>query len=176
MKTEKHQRSINLIADFQDGYAKGWCFAVGECFRDQLDIKYTNRVEKVIIDGVVQYETVLDKNGKHKRKVKTRTVQRWTQGQLYCFDEGHIIYNTPQAYLPWKEALKHIKIACEIVRATPNVYGKEKIINGNVTFKLSRPNLERDNIETINQYNLTQNEFVDFLKYGKSRVVNLDEL
>ena len=147
MKNENSQkrqnRSLDLIADFIDGYAKGWHFAVGECFRDQLDIKFTDRVI----------------NGK-----KTK---RWTQGPYFCFVEGQVIYDTPKAYLQWSEALKQIKLRCLVLRAVPNrLDSKENLINGAVVFKLSKPNKNKDGLETIGQYDLTQNDFVGFLKTG----------
>jgi hypothetical protein len=92
----RQKRSLVLIADFVDGYAKDWHFAVGDCFREQLDIKFTPRIE--------------DK----------KEVMRWTQGKEYCFAEGHVIYDTPKAYLQWSEALKHIACVCSVLWATPN--------------------------------------------------------
>lgn len=147
MKNENSQkrqnRSLILIADFINGYAKGWHFAVGECFKDQLDIKYTDR----------------SINGK-----KTKIL---TQGKLFCFAEGHVIYDTPKAYLQWSEALKHIKLRCFVIRAVPNrLDRKGNIINGAVVFKLSKPNKNKDGLETIGQYDLTQNAFVTYLKTG----------
>ena len=140
---ERQDRSLNLITDFIDGYAEGWYFAVGECFKDQLDIKYTDRVV----------------NGK-----KTK---RWTQGPYFCFAEGQVIYNTPNGYLQWSEALKRIKLHCFVIRAVPNrLDSKGNLINGAVVFKLSKPNKNKDGLETIGQHNLTQNDFVEFLKTG----------
>ena len=147
MENENHQnrkrRSLDLIADFADGYAKGWYFAVGKCFRDQLDIKFTDRV----ING--------------------KKIRRWTQGKLFCFVEGYVIYDTPNGYLQWSEALKRIKLRCLVLRAVPNrLDSKGNLINGAVVFKLSKPNRNKDSLETIGQYNLTQNDFVEFLKTG----------
>lgn len=137
-KSRHQRRSLNLIANFTDGYAEDWHFAVGECFKDELDIKYTKRIEK------------------------SEKVMRWTQGHSFCFAEGHIIYDTPKAYLQWSEALKHIKLCCSVLRAVPNRPDN----SGSVTFKLSKPNKNKDGLETIGQYNLTQNAFVEFLKTG----------
>ena len=141
---EKRQnRSLDLIANFIDGYAEGWHFAVGKCFSDQLDIKFTDRVV----------------NGK-----KTK---RWTQGKLFCFVEGYVIYDTPEGYLQWSEALKHIKLRCFVIRGVPNrLDDKGNLVNGSVFFKISEPNKNKDGLETIGQYNLTQNDFVTFLKTG----------
>jgi hypothetical protein len=121
----KVDRSLNLIANFIGDYAQGWYLAVGKYFKDTLDIKYTERVETVKIDGVVQYDKIIDNNGNTKNKQKRRKVSRLTQGPFYCFDAGHVIYDTPKAYLQWSEALKHLKIRCEVLMGTPNRFKKE---------------------------------------------------
>jgi len=147
MKPKRQKRSLKLIANFIDGYAEGWHFSIGECFKDQLDIKYV------------------------ERKVKGKSVMRWTQGPYCCFAEGHIVYDTPKAYSQWSEALKHINVFCEVVRATPNHLDEDgKFVNGFVTFVLRKPNYDRTGIETIDQYHLSQNDFVEFLRTG-----NFDE-
>lgn len=163
----KKSRSLKLIANFINGYADGWYFAVGECFKDVLDIKYTERREPFLINGVRQYE-IVRKNGIEKKKPLSKTVMRWTQGKCFSFAEGHILYDTPKAYLEWKEALKHIKLACFIVRATPSgINGDGTFSGGSVTFQLSKPNEQKDGLETIRQYHLGQKEFVRFLKSGE---------
>ena len=164
---KRANRSLELIAEFKDGYAKNWYFAVGECFKDELDIKYTQRIEKIKINGKIQYEEVLDKNGKLKKKAKTKKVRRWTQGTSYSFAEGHVIYDVPKVYLPWREALHHIKLACHVIRATPGRFNDEnQFIDGAVTFKLSKPNDNKSGLKTISQYTLTQTDFVYYLKTG----------
>jgi hypothetical protein len=160
-ETGKPPRSLILIAEFVKGYAKGWHFAVGECFKDELDIKYT------------------------PRKEAGQEVMRWTQGVEYHFAEGHLIYDTPKAYLQWSEALKHINCVCSVLSARPNkwvVLNKSKtetdsnkrkkqkkewkLISGHVHFKISKPDAERVSLQTVGSYDLTQNEFVEFLKNG----------
>ena len=103
MEVETGKRHTNLIADFVDGYAHGWYMAVRECYRNELDIKYTERK-------------------KHKQ-----SFFEWTQGPYFSFAEGHIFYDTPKAYKKWGEAIKDIKIACEIVSATPIICDKNRV-------------------------------------------------
>lgn len=43
-KNTKSFRSEDFIADFSNGYAKNWKFAVRKCNYDELDIRYTPRV------------------------------------------------------------------------------------------------------------------------------------
>lgn len=142
-KADRQKRSLKLIAEFVNGYATEWHFAVRECFKNELDIKYTQRIED------------------------SKKVMRWTQGSFYCFAEGHVLYDTPKGYLQWSEALKHIEVVCSVVSATPNTLNEQgAFVNGQVHFKLSKPNQSRTVLETVDNYHATQNEFVKFLKDG----------
>ena len=143
MNAGRQKRSLKLIAEFENGYAKNWNFAVGECFKDQLDIKYTQRVEN------------------------SKKVMRWTQGPFFCFAEGHVLYDTPKGYLKWSEALKHIGVVCSVIRGTPNSLNNQgTFVKGQVFFKLSKPNDSLTGLDEVENYHATQKEFVDFLKTG----------
>lgn len=144
----KSKRSLKLIADFVDGYASGWAMAVGEEYRLELDIRMTPRMEEV---NGIQIQ-----------------VLRWTQGRLYNFREGHVIYDTPKGYLVWREALKHIRCRCLVVRSTPSNLSedKESVIPGEVLFTLSKPNADCTTLVEEGLYRLNQNDFVEFLRYG----------
>lgn len=152
-KIKRENRSLDLIAYFPGyaetragKYSESWYFAVPEAFRPQLDIKKTERV----VDG------------------KKEPV--WTQGDEYCFAEGHVIYDTRKAYCQWSKALKHIKKIITVLRATPNHRDEDnRLIKGQVTFKISTPNKGKTNIEDIGQYTISQHEFVEFLKTGKMK-------
>ena len=48
--------------------------AVKECYRNELDIKYS------------------------ERKKDKQSYSEWTQGPYFSFAEGHLFYDTPQAY------------------------------------------------------------------------------
>jgi len=166
----KEKRSLKLITDFVNGYADGWYFAIGEYFKDALDIKYTERREPFLINGIRQYE-IVERNGIKRKKLLSKTVMRWTQGKCFSFAEGHILYDTPKAYLEWKEALNHIKLACFIIRAVPSGTNGDGVFSGgSVTFQLSKPNEQKDGLETIGQYHLSQDEFIHFLKSGRGLI------
>ncbi|MDY6903716.1 MAG: hypothetical protein SWH61_03430 [Thermodesulfobacteriota bacterium] len=139
----KAQRSLKLIANFEHGFARGWAFAVGDFFRDQLDIKLTERKKGGISEFI------------------------YTQGPYYCFSEGHIIYDTPLAYQKWDEALKYIDKYCKVLRGVPNkIDENKKFINGQVHFQLLRVDKKTQKSEIIDSYHVTQNVFVEFLKNG----------
>lgn len=152
-KEKRQKRTLKLIADFENGHAKGWFFAVNECFKDQLDIKYTQRIEK------------------------KETYMCWTQGKLFSFAEGHIIYDKPCGDVQWKKALKLLNVACFVVTATPDTINeKKKFINGQVHFELLKPNFDRTRLESVESYHATQKKFVEFLKTGIFKDKTVDQL
>ncbi len=159
--TNINKRSTELIATFRDGYAENWYMAVRDTFRSQLDIKYTSRIEN-------------QSKGADKSEVKL-----WTQGARIAFDKGHIFYDTPNGYLSWDEAMKHIKLACVVINAKPNSIkrkkspnNKEKIkklINGFVEVEFLGPNDDKTELIKRDEKKMSQNEFVEFLMHGNLR-------
>lgn len=147
------KRSANLNASFTDGFADGWYMALNDSFKMELDIKLTER---------------------KKNKI---SFYEWTQGPYYCFSEGQLIYDAKEAYSCWKEALKKINLACQIVAAKPNIpikidnetTGKTEfsVLEGYVKFLLFRPDEAHTKLIPYVGYNLSQRDFVRFLKSGK---------
>lgn len=153
MENKKNQRSTKLLATFEYGFAEDWFYAVGDFFRDHLDIFLTDRmVPKTGQDG-------------KKRKVKKRV---WTQGDLFTLDQGHLFYDSPKKHLIWKEALPHITLVCQIARATPDRAGADGVrMDGLVFFDLWRPAHGRIGLDYIGRYDKTQHAFVEYLKTGE---------
>lgn len=152
---EKNYRSLQLIADFSNGYADGWEMAVKECFRTQLDIRYTVRVEN---QPAASGPAI-------KRQIKV-----WTQGPRIAFDLGHVFYDTPLAYGRWDQALRQMKRACVVTEASPNDIRKgsiNELIDGHVLIKLFVPNQSRTGLVPQGRFKFSQNEFLDFLITGK---------
>ena len=56
--------------------------AVKECYRNELDIKFT------------------------ERKKNKQSFWEWTQGPYFSFAEGHLFYDTPKAYKNGGKLLK----------------------------------------------------------------------
>jgi hypothetical protein len=140
---EPGKRHAHLIAKFVNGYADGWFMAVKKCYRNELDIKLT------------------------ERKKNKQSNFEWTQGPYFSFAEGHLFYDTPKAYGKWGQALKAVNIACQVTSATPTVIDKNKnLVDGTVTFTLYNPDKERASLMTVKEYKLSQKEFVNFLKTG----------
>jgi hypothetical protein len=143
---ETGKRHTQLIADFVKGYAEGWFMAVKKCYRNELDIKYS------------------------ERKKDKQSFFEWTQGPYFCFAEGHLFYDTPKPYKKgkkWGQAIKAIKIACKITSATPTILDKNKnLVEGTVNFTIYKPNKEFSSLIAVQDYKLSQIKFVNFLKTG----------
>ena len=171
VEEKNSERSRELIAIFEDGYALGWRFAVREAFRDALDIKLTEEAVPVFDaegnhvmvpmfykTGEKTGEPIMLKSGKPRLKKKTRPERVWTQGKEFNFKSGSVLYDTKLAYeLKWGEALKHIKLFVQIVDALPFAMLK---------FKLYRPTKDFSTIEELETIECTQENFVEFLRTG----------
>jgi len=134
-------RMERLLADFDkgNGFADGWQMAVGECFRDSLDIKIkpikpTDEATDEAANEVVSDESVL----------------KWTQGGTFSFSPGDIVYDTPRAYQRWNTALKNICVAYQILEAAPSRPRKEVTylkkntsFTGSLTGGQTKANLDR---------------------------------
>lgn len=152
MESRGREKTTELIANFKDGFADGWYIAVKECFKEELDIKLTD---------------------KKKDKISYR---EWLQGPYFCFSEGQILYDSKQGYSNWRNAIANINIACQIIEAKPNrpekfvneITGKNsfRISEGYVKFVLFKPNADCNKLTGVAEYHMTQNQFVKFLQYG----------
>lgn len=139
---------MNLIAQFNDGYAKGWKMAVDEWFKEALDIRLTNRMM----------------NGKKKKQ--------WTQGQCYNFQKGDFLTdNKDTKGLIWRDAVKKINIALQVNASSPAAFfkdddGQKKYSAGNVTFIIFKPDKSKTRLVHTDVANCSQVEFVQILKTG----------
>ncbi len=139
---QRSKRHTELIANFVNGYAEGWYMAVKESFRNELDIKYTERSRN------------------------KQSCFEWTQGPYYSFAEGHLFYDISSGYDNWEKALKSISLCCKIISATPTELGNNKELHeGTVFFRIYKPDNNKL-LKAVNDYTLSQTEFVKFLKTG----------
>lgn len=147
-QNKKIPRSTTLIAEFKDGFAKGWKMAVGEWFRDALDIRLTDRIVN-----------------KKKQKV-------WTQGKLFSFKQGDLITDCKNEYgLIWEEAVKKINIAIQVLDAHSAFYfvndlEERKYSAGNVLFQILRPNNLKTKLIKAEFGRCSQVDFIEILKTG----------
>jgi hypothetical protein len=146
---KRRKRRLELIADFTDGFAADWAFAVPKVFRNQLDIRLTERVK--------------DK--------KSSWV--WTQGNRFSFDVGHVFYDTPLAYhLSWNDALQVLRVALQVQFANPMGYDEQEpdgLYKGAIWFKVYQPNENATALVEVDSLACNQVEFVQFLKNGLLR-------
>ncbi len=98
IEARRDERGYALIANFVDGFANGWKMAVPEAFKESLDIKFT------------------------PRQLAGKTEMLWTQGRIYDFHEGDIIYDTKLAYQEWGKALKHLTLSVQVQFSSSSAY------------------------------------------------------
>jgi hypothetical protein len=142
---KRQSRPEKLIAEFEGGYAKGWFMAIGEHYRNELDISLSER---------------------KKNKVSYFV---WTQGPYFCFSVGNVFYDNKAAYEDiWQKAIKKISVACQIISATPcKLNDNGDFIDGAVEFKVFYKNNSGDGLVLAETQKSTQTKFVNFLKTGK---------
>lgn len=153
------KREPILIADFTSGFAKGWHFAVGMCFMNNLDIKLKKPAKGQPQEGIL------------------------TQGYNFTFEVGQMFYDNPDVYNHiWSEAIQEINHAIQIHSVYPNRRSysftyKDGILDGQVAFKygavvfdLFRVNNDGDKLLKIGRHSLSADEFVRFLKEGVAQM------
>ena len=105
----KKRRTETLSVTFDTRQADGWAFAVGECFRMQLDIRLDERMEA---------EANLEKKNRLGRKLEpSEKVKRsvWTQGTppAYSFGRGHVFHEV-------EESLEGVRRSIVVLLARPD--------------------------------------------------------
>lgn len=146
------KRSTELLADFSNGYAEGWYFCVPTFFYDALDIKFT-----------------------HQKKMKL-----WTQGSAFNFSTGDMIWNHAHHYCEncVSDFIKP-KIGVQVQSSAPCLtQTKHRSRNsGNVNFTIfterNDPN-SKSMWRIVDQYSLSQDDFIEFLIKGFSRSLGID--
>lgn len=170
------QRSNALIAQFVDGYAVGWRFAVKSAFREALDIKLTTTT--------------------HSEKFK---YESWTQGDRYSFHRGDTFYSSTLGYTDWPSFLKlnnaivlQVKYECYAGYETiatldgtfsgsvvlDNLVNSKEITNlplliesqsydrGTLTVDVFRPEMNKTKLELVDTIITNQDEFISILQTG----------
>lgn len=169
------RRSTALIANFIDGYAAGWTFAVKETFKSALDIKRT----KITFEGIV-YDA-------------------WTQGSSYQFQRGDTFYSDKLGYSCWERFLElpqavvlQIKYDCysgyetiasfegiltgefnpnrlitpKSLEAAPILMEYQSYDPGTITVEMLVPDDTKKRLKTIEEITMTQDDFISLLQSG----------
>lgn len=152
VRRRKDNRSATPSVHFEDGYAKGWFMAVGECFRGALDLEKSLRV---LTDPLT---------------LEKREVQMVTEGNppLYSFSPGDLIHNTKKMDGGrWGDALPNVRASLQVARAVPDKLGADgSVIQGNVVARLFRRANDGSRIEFSETLRISQREFVRVLRTG----------
>jgi hypothetical protein len=135
-----------FLKDPEAEYADGWFMCVPRCFNDSLDIRKTERV------------------------VKRQKQLSWTQGYVFSFSEGDILYDTAKAYESWTEALKEMKVCIQVQSGT----AASKTFAGSVRFTTLVPDVQKKKLVKVKEETLTQEEFVRLLISGE-RILSIPE-
>ena len=165
MTKRKKRRLQTSSLDFKNGYAVGWHFAIGECFKDQLDIKQTERMETLIandgtplMEPVTDYENgkqKLDKNGMLPQDERAQSLEVGLDNRAISSRSvrGTSSTTNPEAYeLKWGDALKVIGKCCRVIEATPDTLlmsseELEDVSPGSVTFSVTAPKKDGSGLE-----------------------------
>lgn len=144
-RSSKATRLTELLKNPEEDYSQDWYMCVPKCFNDALDIKKTTRIL-------------------HKQEELV-----WTQGATFSFKVGDILYDTVLAYqLPWHQAIHHIRLAIQITTIksaiTTDYIDVESA--GGVVFQLLTTDDSKMRLEKIDEYTLSQLDFVRFLIKG----------
>jgi hypothetical protein len=179
-------RSEILIAQFVDGFAMGWVFAVPEAFREALDIRITTKA------------------------ICKKTIQVWTQGMSFSFKEGDTLHNSRLAYDDYSQFLKgnnpitiqvqssteagyvnkesfliqsdpvdylvERKAGAKELRASSFIVRRQTYDGGHVRLIEYRPSPEKDRMLEAARLEMRQDEFVFLLQMGMYRSCKDDQL
>ena len=142
----RQKRLTDLLKPAGVEFAEGWFMCVRKCFNDSLDIRLT------------------------ERKVNGRKSLVWTQGSEFSFSEGDTLYNTPDAYKDWAEALNSISLCVQVTQALPAgpASGGGGRSPGSVTIDIFKPDKPRTKLVGHGHYTMSQDAFVRFLIAGAS--------
>ena len=141
-KKSKGKRVTELLREPEENITQ-WYMCIPKCFNDALDIKKTTRVE-------------------NKQEQLT-----WTQGILFSFKVGDIIYDAPEGYtLPWSEALQKIKTVIQITQIAGATQSNQMASKSEVVFDILIPNNTKTGLEIKEQHRITPDNFVRFLIIG----------
>lgn len=142
-----------------------WFIYVPDCFNECLDISKTNRTVKTgrkILD---------EKSGRLKEETKLE--KKWTQGSRFSFHRGCTLYDTPKAYQEWDKAIREIKYCISVengMNARPAVNFDDRF-PGEVEFTIFTSSNNKNTLQKIERFTLTQDDFVRFLIQGNSDII-----
>ena len=137
------------------GYFQDFAFQIDKCFADALDIKRTILKDR---DSGNEFEAC-------------------TGGFLFSFKQYDTLYDTPEAYNVWNEAIDKIRCCIEIQDAQPASMNEDgtyypgeadiKLIKFKRIRKIPHPEKPIAEIEKLGEFSVSQLELVRFIITGK---------
>lgn len=142
----KQKRTEELLKSFEGESPSFWFMYLPDYFNNALDIKNTER----------------------KKNKKSYWV--WTQGADFSFSTGDTIYDTMEAYQPWSEAIKKIKICIQVTNAVPARCSEAGLrFPGRINADLYLPDSMKNKLIKFTELKMTQYEFVSLLIFGPDK-------
>jgi hypothetical protein len=105
----KKRRTEDLSVTFINRQVAGWAFAVGDCFRTQLDLRFEKRMD---IEANTEKKNRLGRPLDPSEKASRFA---WTQGvpPAYSFDRGHVFHEIEESH-------EGIRRSIIVLRAKPD--------------------------------------------------------
>lgn len=142
---QREERFLDLLKSPDVEGTPDWAFWVPPFFNNALDIRRTQRIE----------------SGK--------SALRWTQGANFSFKTGDVIYDCPEGYGAWLQALRRMRRCLQVLAASGAVAAQPPRPRtlGFVHFDLGVPNADEDRLVSTGTHTLSQDDFVCFLISGE---------
>jgi len=139
----KQKRSLDLLKDPEGPPPRDWFLCTPVFFNNALDLKLSDRKK----DG--------------------ESLEVWTQGADFSFSVGDTLYDTPEAYEPWDQAIRKIQFCAQIVEAVP-ASGTENgsRFEGRVKADIFLPSPDRTRLLKKTEWETTQDGFVSLILFG----------
>ena len=178
MKIEARQddRGYALIANFEDGFACGWKMAVPEAFKEALDIKLTPRIFAKKKEMLWTQGHLYDFHEGDTLYDTKQAYEEWGEALKHLKLSVQVQFSSPSGYVTY-ETIEVKNNELEIIhqkgKQEPKeeiihglVVKKQRIVHGQVCFKVYRPNEEKTAVEECETIECTQDDFVAFLQTG----------
>ncbi len=151
-RRKKNPRSEEIDISFIDGRIEGWAFGVPECFRDALDILYTERVDKERTKAA------------RLKNPKVKSIKRWvwTRGKSPQFDfiAGSIFYEPSHIRrYSWSALLAELRNCLQVKEAVA-----DSTTPGWVEYELTR--YRNGEAAGTSKHRCSQAEFAQILEHG----------
>jgi len=148
---KRRRRDLCLLASPSGGVAPDWAMTMPQCWCQALDVQLTT--------------VTLNKDDGLDRLYKT-PIQLWTQGRLFCFEPGHIIYNRAVGSETWSQTVAAGARWYMVKEATPARWELGARDPGRVVAQVWDSASPRAAKRPLVTWEMTQDDFVRLLITG----------